>query len=202
MFSDEATFHSTGILNRHNSHYWSAENPHWFREINHQRQWKLNVWCGILNGNLIGPYFFDAPLNGVNYLEFLQNDFQYLLDNVDIQTRILMWFQQDGAPPHFARIVRNYLNEIFPERWIGRGGPVQWPARSPDLTSPDFFLWGYLKNVVYRQQTTTRENMRERIINACANIPHQVLLQTIQHFHRRIQLCLQENGRTFEHFIE
>jgi len=22
--------------NRHNSHYWSVENPHWYREVNHQ----------------------------------------------------------------------------------------------------------------------------------------------------------------------
>jgi len=26
---DEVTFHNTGQLNRHNSHYWSVENPHW-----------------------------------------------------------------------------------------------------------------------------------------------------------------------------
>jgi len=28
LFSDEATFESTGMLNRHNSHYWSPVNPH------------------------------------------------------------------------------------------------------------------------------------------------------------------------------
>jgi len=28
LFSDEATFHNTRQLNRHNSHYWSVENPH------------------------------------------------------------------------------------------------------------------------------------------------------------------------------
>ncbi|EZA50283.1 hypothetical protein X777_11294 [Ooceraea biroi] len=33
MFSDEATFHNNGQLNRHNSHYWSVENPHWYREV-------------------------------------------------------------------------------------------------------------------------------------------------------------------------
>jgi len=34
LFSDEATFHNTGQLNRH-SHYWFVENPHWNREVNH-----------------------------------------------------------------------------------------------------------------------------------------------------------------------
>ncbi|EZA53536.1 hypothetical protein X777_07004, partial [Ooceraea biroi] len=45
---------------------------------------------------------------------------------------------------------RNILNEPFPDRWIGRGGRISWPARSPDLTPLDFFLWGHLKNEVYR----------------------------------------------------
>ena len=30
-----------------------------------------------------------------------------------------LWFQQDEAPPHYQRNVRDYLNDIFPGRWIG-----------------------------------------------------------------------------------
>lgn len=58
MFSDEATFTNDGTLNRHNSHYWSDVNPHWFRSIDRQHQWSVMVWCGIVNGYLIGPFFF------------------------------------------------------------------------------------------------------------------------------------------------
>ena len=67
MFSDEATFHNTGELNRHNCHYWSAENPHWRRSTDHQNRWSLTTWCGIVNGHLAGPYFFDNHVNGQNY---------------------------------------------------------------------------------------------------------------------------------------
>ncbi|KAG8253726.1 hypothetical protein J6590_029299 [Homalodisca vitripennis] len=35
--------------------------------------------------------------------------------------------QQDGAPPHWGKIVRDYLNDTFPGRWIGRDGPIPWP---------------------------------------------------------------------------
>ncbi|KMQ87058.1 hypothetical protein RF55_13774, partial [Lasius niger] len=55
----------------------------------------------------------------------------------------------DGAPPHYARPVRDFLNLTYSRRWIGRGGHIAWPSRSPDLTS-DFFLWGYFKNTVYQ----------------------------------------------------
>lgn len=33
LWSDEATFKSNGDVNRHNMHYWSRENPHWFRQV-------------------------------------------------------------------------------------------------------------------------------------------------------------------------
>ena len=38
MFSDEATFHSDGSLNRHNSHYWAPVNPYWMQQIDHQHR--------------------------------------------------------------------------------------------------------------------------------------------------------------------
>ena len=44
-------------------------------------------------------------------------------------------------PAHFSIAARQVLNGKFPNRWIGRGGPVPWPPRSPDLT-PWLFLMG------------------------------------------------------------
>lgn len=201
LFSDEATFQSTGVLNRHNSHYWSPVNPHWMQEIDHQHRWSITVWCGIVNGYLVGPYFFDRNVGRHSYLQLLRDELPILLENVDLFTRARIW-QQDGAAPHYAIIVRDFPNEIFQEQWIGRGGPVEWPPRSPDLTSPDFYLWGYLREVVYRTRPTTRKNMIERIRTACLNIQREVLLNTIRHFHRRIELCRQVNGATFEHLID
>ena len=77
-----------------------------------------------------------------NYIIFIRDILPEMLENVPLQVRQRLWFQQDGAPAHFALDVREYLNNIFPNGWIGRGGPVQWPPRSPDLTPMDFFIWG------------------------------------------------------------
>ena len=52
-----------------------------------------------------------------------------------------MVFQQEGSLLHFAHIVRNYLNETFPGRWIGQGSLRLWAVRSP----LDFFAWGHIK---------------------------------------------------------
>lgn len=201
MFSDESTFNNRGQINRWNFRYWSDQNPHWMRQIDQQHRWSVNVWCGIINGQIIGPHFFEGSLTGVGYLDFLQNELPILLEDLDLGTRQQMWFQQDGAPPHWAHVVRNHLNATFGRRWIGRDGPVHWPPRSPDLTSPDFFLWGYLKDTVYREAPTTQENMRGRIRDACRAIPRYVLLRTVDNFKMRIEACLTMNGEIFEHLL-
>jgi hypothetical protein len=61
---------------------------------------------------------------------------------------------QDRAPRHWNINVRRYLNDELPHRWIGRVGEddaalFPWPHRSPDLTPCDFFLWAYIKDLVY-----------------------------------------------------
>ncbi|XP_011883581.1 PREDICTED: uncharacterized protein LOC105570750 [Vollenhovia emeryi] len=38
LFCDESTFKSSGELNRHNCHYWSDENPHWYRPVDNQHR--------------------------------------------------------------------------------------------------------------------------------------------------------------------
>ena len=126
VWTDEATFKLTGHVNRHNCIYWSDKNPH--RIIEKQlNQPGVTVWGGISSSGVFGPVFFDGTVTGANYLEVLQNQVVPQLQNNDFQN---LYFQQDGAPPHFATVVREYLDETFPERWIGRRGALEWPPRS------------------------------------------------------------------------
>ncbi|GBP50055.1 hypothetical protein EVAR_39632_1 [Eumeta japonica] len=43
-------------------------------------------------------------------------------EDVPVSDRRHMWYQQDCCPAHFALQVRNFLDEEYPERWIGRSG--------------------------------------------------------------------------------
>ncbi|KAG5892168.1 hypothetical protein JTB14_026406 [Gonioctena quinquepunctata] len=144
MFSDEATFCLNGSVNRQNCRYWSRDNPHWMMDGHTQYPQKVNVWAGIINDRIIGPYFFEGNLTGVRYLEFLRNELIPSLADIfpnannPNSPNESIWLQQDGAPPHYARDVREFLNNCFPRRWIGRRGPIEWPPRSPDLTPLDF----------------------------------------------------------------
>ena len=108
------------------------------------------------------------------------------------------YFQQDGAPPHYHRDVRFFLDEVLPNRWIGRRGFVEYPPRSPDLTPLDFFLWGYLKDKVYATKPTTVAELREAIEHECTQIPRELFHNVCNSIAWRCQQCLDQNGRQFE----
>jgi hypothetical protein len=76
-------------------------------------------------------------------------------------------FQQDGAPPHFARDVKNFLNATFPQHWIGRGGHISWVPRSQDLSPLDFFLWGHIKSTTPVEDI---DDLCERITQRTASV--------------------------------
>jgi hypothetical protein len=71
----------------------------------------------------------------------LESYFLPQIEDWERETGNLVIFMQDGAP-HFCQSVLKALNEKFPNAWIGRGRPIFWPPRSPDLTSMDFFFVG------------------------------------------------------------
>ena len=108
--------------------YWLEENPHWNEEGHYQTNLKIMVCAGIWEEEIVGPYFFSSGnVTGEGYLEFLQTFLCDYLEHVPVLRRQNFFFQQDGAPPHFAISARNYLDQTFPGRWIGRRGPVEWP---------------------------------------------------------------------------
>jgi hypothetical protein len=124
-----------------------------------------------------------------------------LLEDIPLVFRINDWFQHDGAPPHFGRRAREILDQQYPDRWIGRGGPRNWPARSPDLNPLDFFLWGHVKNVVYKQPIYTEEQLRGCIQEAFATITSEMVINSKRSLLRWARLCLQMNGGHFEHLL-
>ncbi|XP_066141312.1 uncharacterized protein [Euwallacea fornicatus] len=205
LFTDEACFSRSGITNVHNEHVYSNENPHALKVVHHQHTFKVNVWTGIIGNIILGPVVMPNRLNGQSYLHFLHETLPDLLENIPLLIRDGMWFMQDGAPPHYTLNVRQYLNNTFPRRWIGRGNdaPVQWPPRSPDLTPCDFFLWGFLKSKVYSTSIDHIQELHNRIFNAVNDVRNRPEVMQRMHFNflKRINLCMQENGAHFEHLL-
>lgn len=203
LFTDEASFTRSGVFNTHNLHSWQQENPHEVHRFRYQHRFSVNVWCGIVNECLIGPYLMPSPLNGQRYCTFLRDVLPGLLDDVPLGLRRNMWFQHDGAPAHNARNARQHLTETFGNRWIGRNGPIAWPARSPDLTPLDFFLWGHMKTLVYDTPVESEMDLIGRVVAAAGDVADdQPMLSRVQQsFVKRCQLCIDTGGRHFEQLM-
>ncbi|KAL4132126.1 hypothetical protein QTP88_009335 [Uroleucon formosanum] len=172
LWTDESKFTNNGVINKQNNRFWAR------------------------------PYFYDGTLNGRRYLDFLSNHLPPMLENVPLNIRENLFFQQDGAPAHNAIIVRQYLNDQFRNNWMGTNGSIPWPARSPDLTPLDFFLWGHLKTVVYADPPINLQHLKQKITEACSKLTkEQITAASQDEVNRRLQSCLLNNGENFEQFI-
>ncbi|KAJ4429083.1 hypothetical protein ANN_26084 [Periplaneta americana] len=43
---------------------------------------------------------------------------------------------------------------------------LAWPPNSPDLTLPDFFVWGFVEDIVYSQKPRNIDDLRVKITQA------------------------------------
>lgn len=197
IYSDECHILLAGGVNKQNYRIWGSQRP---QEVYQAPQSapSLMVWCAISKKGFIGPYFFEnGNVTGASYRSMLRYFFfpklrDYPADYI---------FQQDGAPPHFALPVRQYLDRKVPNRWIGRAGPVSWPARSPDLTPCDFFLWGYIKDYVFSELPNTIPELKTKIRAAISTITEDTLTKVVKNTEFRLRFLLRQNGGHFEHLL-
>jgi hypothetical protein len=104
--------------------------------------------CWLLFDRAVGPFFFtESTITGYIYLDLLQLYVCPQIEDVMRETGNRDIFMQDGVPPHFSLPVHGALYEKFSNAWIGRGGPISWPPRSPDLTLRDCFCGGTSRTV-------------------------------------------------------
>jgi len=96
----------------------------------------------------------------------------------------------------------NTLHPLFPGHLISRYGDIEWPARSPDLSVCDFYLWGHLKSVVYSAPSPrTTQELKLWIQEEILRIPVDVLRTSMSSVHNQLAECEQRNGRHLEDVI-
>ncbi|GFV22243.1 DUF4817 domain-containing protein [Trichonephila clavipes] len=196
LFSDEAHFWLNGYVNKQNCHIWSEANPQVYVETPLHTE-KLTVWCALWAGGIIGPYFFkideghNVTVNGDRYSAMITNFFILELNNHDVQE---LWLQQDGATCHTARATIDLLKDTFGDRLISRFGPVNWPPRSCDLTPLDYFLWGYVKSLVYADKPQTLDHLEDNIRRVIADIRPQMSEKGIENWTSRLDYIRASHG--------
>ena len=94
------------------------------------------------------------------------------------------------------------LRRLFSQRVISRFGNVPWPPRSPDLTAPNLFLWGYLKSKVYSNRPTDLNTLKENIREEIAKISEETLQAVMRSFLTRVHLRIEEEGGHLKDIVQ
>ncbi|GFT25436.1 putative LOC100569746 [Trichonephila clavipes] len=112
-----------------------------------------------------------------------------------------LWFQQDGATCHTACATIDLLKDTLGDRLISRFGPVNWPPRSCDLTPLDYFLWGYVKSLVYADKPQTLDHLEDNIRRVIADIRPQMLEKVIENWTSRLDYIRASRGSPMPEII-
>ncbi|KAJ4427463.1 hypothetical protein ANN_25110 [Periplaneta americana] len=215
LFTDEAQFTRDGITNFHNQHVWAYENPRATVPSHHQVRFSLNMWAGIIGDRLVGPHVLVNRLTGQAYTNFLENTIPHVLEDTPLINRQHIHFLHDGAPAHFSRTARRYLDRRFPDRWIVATGVAQsfktLACRSKVALERGFdppwadYLVGFFPRffpnhkILFRKQQVQFDCIRGLLVSMLASrsggsgVPQKILLFLLKvsfAIARRLQLML------------
>ena len=65
----------------------------------------------------------------------------------------------------------------------------------------DFYLWGMLKNKVYKTNPHTLNELKENIQTTIRSIMVEELVHVNNNFLKRCETCIQENGQHIENLL-
>ncbi|GFT69646.1 DUF4817 domain-containing protein [Trichonephila clavipes] len=161
-----------------------------------------NLLFGALYG-LVESFFknddgHNVTVNGDRYRAMITNFFIPELNNHDVQK---LQFQQDVTTCHTARATIDLLKDTFGDRLISRFGPVNWSPRSCDLTPLDYFLWGYVKSLVYADKQQTLDHLEDNIRRVIADIRPQMLEKVIENWTSRLDNIRVSRGSPMSEII-
>ncbi|GFW91587.1 DUF4817 domain-containing protein [Trichonephila clavipes] len=183
LFSDEAHFWLNGYVNKQNCRIWTEANPQVYVETPLHPEKLTGALYGLVESFFKNDEGHNVTVNGDRYRATITNFFILELNNHDVQE---LWFQQDGATCHTARATIDLLKDTFGYRLISRFGPVNGPPRSCDLTPLDYFLWSYVKSLVYADTPRTLDHLEDNIRRVIADIRPQMLEKVIENWTSRL----------------
>ena len=84
---------------------------------------------------------------------------------------------------------------------MGRSRPISWPARYLDLISCDYYLWGHIKDIVYRDSPQTINELKTKIREAIQFMNEDTLKRVFKNMKTRLNFVIHEKGEHTEHVM-
>lgn len=206
-FSDESHIHLNGYINRQTTRFLGFERPDVIVE-KPLHSARVTIWCAVSGHGIIGPYFVEdenpVTVNQERYRENIVTPFVRDLRNFCRARNLQLhqqWFQQDGATSHTSRRSLALLHEHFENRIISRATDFEYPSHSPDLTPPDAYIWGMLKESVFRSEDPPANigELRQKIITNVQQMQQPLFINMFDDLQDRYEACLHRRGAHFEH---
>ena len=88
----------------------------------------------------------------------------------------------------------NLMRQMFSERLFSKSGDYYWSRRSPDLTAPDFFLWGFLKGKVYASKPDSLQQFKANIREEIAKITLEMLETMVKNTEKSADMYVVAGG--------
>ncbi|KAJ4427242.1 hypothetical protein ANN_24860 [Periplaneta americana] len=150
--SDEAKFHLSGFVNKQNLRYYADKNPQLLHDKSlhsQTRYWSFHWHCS---------YDFHVTVLGIGnrYYVTLSKRLDFLGHcYCDTPCTVTMISLTTGLSPLAAIQLRSQAKPSTRSSYL-----LAWPPNSPDLTSPDFFVWGFVEDIVYSQKSRNIDDLR------------------------------------------
>jgi hypothetical protein len=107
--------------------------------------------------------------------------------------------QQDSVTAHKAHMFMALLDDVFADRIFST---IIWTPRSPDISPPDSFLWGAMKNSVYSNNPHATDDLKMAITEYIPNVDRVILNTVFENtVRRRVNKCLETGGGYFEYYL-
>ena len=203
IWTDEKLFKLKCRGNRQNERYWApqGQDPEVLEECRVLGGDQTMCWSMIVDGRVY-LYWFEpkARIDQHRYLRMLQEFMKPIIDGLPGRDSFI--FQQDGARCHTTPLVLAWLHEEFDGRVISGKTDTPYPACSPDLTPPDFWLWGVILAELRRLQPTSIPLLQNTAQSYCEDLPEDDLRRATTHCRLRAKVSAENGGSHFEHQLK
>jgi len=181
LFTDESSFQ----LNTNTLKVFQFKGQKPPQLTKHNPNVKIMVWGGISYWGKTSLHVVEENLNGEGYLKLLKKHRREMLDL--FEGRGLWRFQQDNAPCHRTKKVKNYI-----KRWLTPNIHPH-PAQSPDL-NPIELIWAQMKTLVENKKPTNKRELLNAILSSWDKITRESIRKCIHNLHKKMDSILDNNG--------
>jgi transposase len=143
---------------------------------------KVMVWGAISIARQSSLYRIQGIITGETYKELLETNL--IMEFAGLSNQSLT-FQQDNAPVHTAKVVKEFLKE-------SKIKVLEWPPQSPDL-NPIENLWAIMKRRISTDVKNEAELLNE-VKNVWSKIEPELLYNLYRSMPARIEEVIRKKG--------